>query len=85
MSKDAIFEFTVNGTLIKTTHEKLAAIEIIRLAVEHGAIPGPADAYVLESLDPPREFKAHDTVDLLEYKEFVTEKSGPTPVAEGGR
>lgn len=83
MGEDSTFEFTVNGTIIKTTHEKLAAIEIIRLAVEHGAVPGPPEAYILESIDPPREFKDEDIVDLREYKDFVTEKAGPTPVAEG--
>ena len=84
MDKHAFFEFVVNGTLIKTTHEKLTAIDIIRLAIEHGAVSGKPEDYLLESVEPPREFKSDDIVDLLEYKEFITERSGPTPVAKGG-
>ena len=78
------YEFTVNKTLIKTSHEKLAAGDIIRLAINQGAggISGKPEDYVLQSLDPDREFKFDDIVNLLEYKEFLTEKSGRTPVAE---
>ena len=82
MDDKPAYEFTVNGTLVKTPHEKLAASDIIRLAIRHGAAAGKPDAYVLVSLDPDRPFKSDDIVDLLEYKVFVTEKSGPTPVAE---
>ena len=85
MDLNSVFEFVVNGTTIKTTHEKLAAIEIIRLAIEHGAVSGKPQDYVLESVDPAREFKPDDIVDLREYKRFVTEKTGPTPVAEDRR
>ena len=82
---ETLYEFTVNETLIKTSHEKLAALDIIRLAIKQGAsgVSGQPDDYVLQSLDhPDREFKSDDIVDLLEYKTFITEKSGPTPVAE---
>ena len=82
MDDKITYEFTVNDTLIKTRHEKLAAGDIIRLAIEHNAATGRPDDYVLVSLDPERQFKPDDIVDLLEYKGFVTEKSGPTPVAE---
>ena len=84
MNDKTVYEFTVNKTLIKTPHEKLSAGDIIRLAIEQGAsgVSGKPEDYVLQSLDPDREFKSDDIVDLLEYKEFITEKSGPTPVAE---
>lgn len=84
MGDTTVFEFTVNQTPIKTSHEKLSAGDIIRLAIKHGAggISGKAEDYVLQSLEPEQEFKSDDIVDLLEYKEFITEKSGPTPVAE---
>ena len=84
MTDKTIYEFTVNTTLIKTPHEKLSAGDIIRLAIKQGAggISGKPEDYVLQSLDPDRDFKSDDIVDLLEYKEFITEKSGPTPVAE---
>ena len=78
-----LYEFTVNKTPIKTPHEKLSAGDIIRLAFKQGAagVSGKPEDYVLHSLEPDREFKSDDIVDLLEYKEFITEKSGPTPVA----
>ncbi len=87
MNDKRFYEFNVNTTLIKTPHEKLSAGDIIRLAIENGAggISGKPEDYILQSLDPDREFKADDIVDLLEYKEFITEKSGPTPVAENER
>ena len=86
MDDKTLYEVTVNKTLIKTPHEKLSAGDIIRLAITQGAggISGKPEDYVLQSLDPDREFKSDDVVDLLEYKEFITEKSGRTPVAEGG-
>ena len=84
MDNKNLYEFTVNETLIKTHHEKLSAGEIIRLAIKQGAsgVSGKPEDYVLQSLDPDREFKFDDIVNLLEYKKFITEKSGPTPVAE---
>ena len=84
MNDKIVYEFTVNTTLIKTPHEKLSAGDIIRLAITHGAggISGQPEDYVIQSLDPDREFKSDDIVNLLEYKEFITEKSGRTPVAE---
>ena len=84
MDSKTIYEFTVNGTLIKAFHEKLSAGDIVRLAIKQGAggISGKPEDYVLQSLNPDREFKSDDIVDLTEYKEFITEKSGRTPVAE---
>ncbi len=84
MDSKAIYEFVVNGTLIKAFHEKLSAGDIVRLAIKQGAggISGKPEDYVLQSLNPDREFKSDDIVDLTEYKEFITEKSGRTPVAE---
>lgn len=84
MNANTVFEFIVNGTTMKTTREKLTAFDIIRLAIQHGAVSGKPEDYVLESIYPEREFKPDDYVDLQKYKEFVTEKSGPTPVAESG-
>ena len=84
MNDKTVYEFTVNKTLIKTPHEKLSAEDIIRLAIKQGAtgVSGKPEDYVLQSLNPDRDFKSDDIVDLLEYKEFITEKSGPTPIAE---
>ena len=74
-------DITVNGVRIKIDHEKVLASDILALAVEHGAISGSPDEYVLLSKAPEHEFKATDWVDLLEYKDFYTERSTPTPVA----
>ena len=84
MDDKTVYEFTVNETLIKTPHEKLSAEDIIRLAIKQGAtgVSGKPEDYVLQSLHPDQDFKSDDIVDLLEYKEFITEKTGPTPVAE---
>ena len=84
MDDKTVYEFTVNETLIKTPHEKLSAEDIIRLAIKQGAtgVSGKPEDYVLQSLNPDQDFKSNDIVDLLEYKEFITEKTGPTPVAE---
>ena len=84
MDDKTVYEFTVNETLIKTPHEKLSAEDIIRLAIKQGAtgVSGKPEDYVLQSLNPDQDFKSDDIVDLLEYKEFITEKTGPTPVAE---
>ena len=84
MDDKTVYEFTVNKTLIKTPHEKLSAGDIIRLAIKQGAagVSGKPEDYVLQSLAPDRDFKSDDIVDLLVYKEFITEKSGSTPVAE---
>lgn len=85
METTTVFEFIVNGTTIKTTHEKLTALEIIGLAIKHGGLPGKADDYALELTNHERGFKPDDIVDLREYKDFVTEKSGSTPVAKERR
>ena len=87
MDDKTLYEVTVNGTLIKTPHEKLSAGDIIGLAIKQGAggVSGKPEDYVLQSLDPERDFKSDDIVDLVEYKTFITEKSGPTPVAEESR
>ena len=84
MVDKTVYEFTVNETLIKTPHEKLSAEDIIRLAIKQGAtgVSGKPEDYVLQSLNPDQDFKSDDIVDLQEYKEFITEKTGPTPVAE---
>ena len=37
MNDKTVYEFTVNGTLIKTPHEKLTAGDIIHLAIKQGA------------------------------------------------
>ena len=78
---DALYSFIINGIEIKTPHEKLTAGDILQLAIKNGAISGKPEDYILESHEPERQFKADDVIDLAEFKDFITEKSGPTPVA----
>lgn len=80
-NNEELFTFVVNGIEIKTTHEKLVAADILKLAVDNGAIQGKPEDYILESDEPEHTFKDDDWVDFREYKEFITEKSGATPVA----
>lgn len=76
------FSIEVNGIKIKVKYEKLVAADILKLAVDNGAIGGKPDEYVLESDKPEHEFKNDEWVDFREYKMFTAERSGPTPVAE---
>ena len=78
---EVIFPIEVNGILIKVSHEKLVASDVLKLAAKHHAISGTPEEYLLESDDPPREFKGDDWVDFATYKTFTAERSGPTPVA----
>lgn len=76
-----IFEIEVNGVQIKVSVDKLVALDILKLAAEYKAIGTKPENYVLSSGDPLKSFKHDEWVDLLEYKEFIAEISGPTPVA----
>ena len=76
------FEFTVNGTAIKTEHEKLIASDILGLAERAGAIPNKPENYRLESSDHEHPFKSDDWVDLREYKDFITVPISATDVAK---
>ena len=83
MAKDS-YSFEVNGTEIRTPHEKLIAADILKLAEKAGAIPNKAETYLLETADEKKEFKNEDWVDLQEYKDFITVPTGKTDVAEIG-
>ena len=78
---DQQFTIEVNGILIKVSHEKLVASDVLQIAAKHHAISGKPDEYLLESDDPQHEFKSDDWVDFATYKTFTAERSGPTPVA----
>ena len=76
-----LFSFTVNGTEIKTEHEKLVASDILNLAERSGAIPNKPDNYRLETADEQHQFKSDDWVDLREHKAFITIPTESTDVA----
>ena len=73
------FEIEVNGVQIKVNDEKLLAGKILRLAKQHGAMPGDPNDYQLQG--EHRLYKADDRVDLREDKQFITIPVGPTDVA----
>ena len=75
------FLIEVNGIEIKVNYEKLVAADVLKLAAEHNAIKGNPDEFILESNDPEHEFKNDDWVNFHEYKDFIAEKSAPTPIA----
>ena len=76
-----LFTFTVNGTAIKTLHDKLVAADILKLAAEEGAMPNKPEDYVLETADDNLQFKSEDWVDLQQHKAFITVPTGKTDVA----
>ena len=76
------FTFVVNGTEIKTEHEKLVAADVLRLAEKAGAIPNKSENYTLETADTKHSFKNDDWVDFREYKEFITVPISATDVAD---
>ena len=78
---EELFTFTVNGTELKTEHEKLVAFDILQVAEREGAIPNKAENYRLETVDSEHVFKSDDWVDLREYKEFITVPESKTDVA----
>ena len=84
MDKDPKEQFAieVNGIEIKLNHEKLVAIDVLKLAAERGAFTGNPEEYILESDNPKHEFKSNDWVDFRKYKEFTAERSALTPVAK---
>ena len=82
MTSTAVFTYTVNSVKIESQYEKLTALDILEMAVQHGAIEGKAEDHVLQSLkDSDRTYKPEDTVDLSADNEFIALQIGPTPVA----
>ena len=79
----ADFTFKVNGVQIDTPHQKLVALDILKLAKEKGAIPGKPEEYILQGDKGPDKgkYKADDWVDLSEDNLFIAIPNKPTPVA----
>jgi hypothetical protein len=82
MTTTQIFTYTINDVKIESQYEKLTAMEILKVAAEHGAIDGKPQDYILQSLkDDDRTYKPEDTVDLSLNNEFIALSSSPTLVA----
>lgn len=75
----ADFTFKVNGVQIETSHEKLIALDILKLAKEKGAIPGKPEEYVLQG--DKGQYKADDWVNLNEDNVLITIPNKSTQVA----
>ena len=73
------FEIEVNGVKIKIDKEKLLAIDILKKAKQHGAMPGEPDTYLLQG--DKELYKPEDWVDILEDKVFITVPNTATDVA----
>ncbi len=75
----ADFTFKVNGVQIETPHQKLVALDILKLAKEKGATPRKPEDYILQG--DKGEYKADDWVDLSEDNVFITIPNDSTQVA----
>ena len=73
------FEIEVNGVKIKLDQAKLLAIDILKKAKEHNAMPGEPDIYLLQG--DKELYKPEDWVDILEDKVFITVPNTATDVA----
>ena len=75
----ATYPIQVNGVEIEIHEKEIAALRILELARERGAIPGDPGEYILKGED--REYQSGDTVDVSTDKFFIAIPITPTPVA----
>lgn len=73
------YDLKVNGIEIHTNHQTLTAGAILILALEHRAIVGKPDDYLLQGIK--RTYRPDEVVDLLEDDQFIAVPNKPTPVA----
>ena len=73
------FKIQVNGIHFEVAEEKLLAIDLLKAAKEHKAMPGEPDAYLLQGKEVL--YKLEDWVNVLEDDEFITIPNKPTDVA----
>ena len=69
----AIYQFTVNGQELESNLQKLAALDIIKLAKENGvALPDKPEDLLLSAIgQEQQEFRNEDRVDLGQFREFL--------------
>lgn len=77
------FELKVNGIQIRTSHQTLTAGAILILALEHHAIVGKPEDYLLQGTK--RTYGPDEVVDLLQDDQFIAVPNKPTPVARFSR
>ena len=73
------FKFKVNGVNIESPKEILTAHEILKLALEKGAIPGDPADYILKG--DKGEYQPEQLVNLQEDSVFLALPNKATPVA----
>ncbi len=76
------YRFKVNGQELLSQHEKLVALDILRLAENKGVFSGKPEDYLLQGTKQDTPYKLDDWVDLSVEKEFVAIPNSPTPVAQ---
>lgn len=73
------YDLKVNGIQIHTRHQTLTAGAILILALEHHAIVGKPEEYLLQGTK--RTYGPDEVVDLLQDDQFIAVPNKPTPVA----
>ena len=73
------YSFKVNGVEIQSPHQKLVALDVLKLAKDKEAIPGKPEEYILQG--DKGKYKLDDWVDLDEDNVFITIPNTATPVA----
>ena len=73
------YDLKVNGIQIRTNHQTLTAGAILILALEHHAIVGKPEQYLLQGTK--RTYGPDEVVDLLQDDQFIAVPNKPTPVA----
>lgn len=73
------YPLKVNGVELHVSHPSLPASAILILAVEHDAIAGKPEEYVLQG--DKGQYKPGDIVDLREDSVFIAIPDKATPVA----
>lgn len=76
---ESSFEFKVNGVQLEAKTRYLAALDILKMAADHRAMPGKPEEYALQG-DKGR-YQPDDRVDLAEDNQFITIPTTPTDVA----
>ncbi len=77
------YPFQVNGKELLCQHEKLVALDVLRLAKDKNAFSGKPEDYLLaDAGGEGHQYKLDDWVDLSGEKEFITTPNQDTPVAQ---
>ncbi len=73
------FPFKVNGVQFENPLQQLLASEILEIAKQKDAMPGPPGEYILQG--EKRQYNPNEYVDLAQDNIFITIPNKATPVA----